>query len=65
MIGEFDSDGVVYLSKEYSQFINYLKKPRKPLKKWSTTVTQEPVVGTQGIVVASRELTVLELYAAI
>ena len=53
MIGEFDSDGVVYLSKEYSQFINYLKKPRKPLKKRSTTITQEPAVGTQGIGFAS------------
>ena len=33
MIGEFGGDGVVYLSKEYSELINYLKKPRKPLKK--------------------------------
>ena len=33
MIGKFDGDWVVYLSKEYSKFINYLKKPRKPLKK--------------------------------
>ena len=65
MIGEFDGDGVLYLSKEYSKFINYLKKPIKPLKKWSISVTQEPVLGTQGIVVASRELTVVEFYAAI
>ena len=61
----FDGDWVVYLSKEYYEFINYLKKPRKPLKKWSTVVTKEPTVGTQGIVVASWELTVVEFYAAI
>ena len=28
MIGEFDGDWVVYLSKEYSKFISYLKKQR-------------------------------------
>ena len=50
---------------EFSEFIIYLKKPIKPLKKWSTAVTQEPAIGTQGIVVASRELTVVEFYAAI
>ena len=50
---------------EFSEFINYLKKPRKPLKKRSTAVTQELAVGTQGIVVASRELTVVEFYVAI
>ena len=33
MIGEFDGDWVVYLSKEYYEFITYLKKPRKLLKK--------------------------------
>ena len=50
---------------EFSEFIIYLKKPIKPLKKWSADVTQEPAVGTQFIAVASQELTVVEFYAAI
>ena len=50
---------------EFSEFINYLKKPKNPFKKWSTAATEEPAVGTKGIVVASRELTVVEFYAAI
>ena len=35
------------------------------MKKLSTAVTQEPAIGTQGIAVASQELTVVEFYAAI
>ena len=50
---------------EYLEFINYLKKPTKPLKKWSNAIRKEPAVGTQGIAVASWELTVVEFYAAI